>query len=136
MESIPEIDSLDLKDYTSDEDSDYLIQRAERDKIKKEQLMAQRLRGRFAKTQRLRKESDTNYGSIQSSSSDEEDDLSAYWKQIKDKNPKDVRAISSKLFIKTTEKGGRIRTRKLRRKLKTRKIRKNGKIRKSKKVRK
>lgn len=133
MESIPEIDSLSSQGYTSDEDSDYSLQRLEKDKRKKEQLMAQRLRGRLAKTQRLRKESDTNYGNIQSSS-DEEDDLAEYWKQIKDKKPEEVRDVSAKLFIKTTGKGGR--TRKLRKIRKTRKVRKSKRVKKSKRARK
>jgi len=130
MESIPEIDSLSSQGYTSEDDSDYSLQRLEKDKRKKEQLMAQRLRGRTAKTQRLRKESDTNYGNVQSSS-DEEDDLAEYWKQIKDKKPEEVRNVSANLFIKTTGKGGR--TRKMR---KTRKVRKLKRVKKSKRTRK
>lgn len=134
MESIPEIDSLSSQGYTSDDDSDYSLQRLEKDKRKKEQLMAQRLRGRLAKTERLRKESDTNYGNIQSSSSDEDDDLANYWKQIKDKKPEEVRDVSAKLFVKTTGKGGR--TRKLKKIRKTRKVRKSKRVKKSKRTRK
>ena len=102
MESIPEIDSLSSQGYTSDDDSDYSMQRLEKDKRKKEQLMAQRLRGRIAKTQRLRKESDTNYGDIQSSS-DEEDDLAEYWNQIKDKKPLTITDPNMTRFMMTLE---------------------------------
>ena len=92
--------------------------------------MAQRLRGRTAKTQRLRRDLDTIYGDVKLSSVDE-DDLTDYWNQIKDKNPEDVRNVSAKLFIKNTGKGGR-RTRKLRKLRKTRKVRKIKRVKKSK----
>jgi hypothetical protein len=133
MESIPEIDSVNSEDYISDDDSNYLIRKTEKEKKKKEQLMAQRLRGRLAKTERLRKESDTNYGNLQSSS-DEEDDLAEYWKQIKDKKPEEVRNVSSKLFTKNTGAGRR--TRKMRKSRKIRKVRKVKRVKKSKRTRK
>jgi hypothetical protein len=55
MESIPEIDSLSSQNYESDDDSEYLMRKLEKDQNKKEQLMAQRLRGRTAKLKGLEK---------------------------------------------------------------------------------
>lgn len=132
MESIPEINDIDSQELL-DDDSEYLIQKLEKDKRKKEQLMAQRLRGRLAKTARLRKSSDTDYGIAQSSSSDDDDDLTSYWNQIKDKSPTEIRAASSNLF-KRKSNGGR--TRKLRKSRRTRKLRKSKKVNKSKRIRK
>lgn len=134
MESIPEIEMSDSQESFLSDDSDYLERRLEKDKNKKQQLMAQRLRGRMAKTQRLRKDSDTNYDNIIINNDD--DDLTSFWDQIKNKNPEEVRNVSSNLFIKNTGKGGR--TRKLRKvkKRTTRKVRHIKKSRKTKKQKK
>jgi hypothetical protein len=136
MESIPEIDSLNSQDSFSDDDSEYLERKLDKDKNKKQQLMAQRLRGRLAKTQRLRKESDTNYNdnTILSGNINDSDDITDYWNEIKEKKPDEVRNFSANLFIKNTGKGGRIRrTRKLRKTRKTRKTRKVTRVKKSRK---
>jgi hypothetical protein len=137
MDSIPQIKTLGSDQSFSDDDSDYSLQRAKKDKKKKEQLMAQRLRGRTAKTQRLRKDSDTNYGDIQvNNNADDDLNVDAFWNQIKDKNPQEVRNASVHLFSKNTGKGGRTRKVKRVKKRRTRKVRRIKKSRKTKRMRK
>jgi hypothetical protein len=131
MESIPKIDMSDSNDTLSSDDSEYLERKSERDKNKKQQLMAQRLRGRLAKTQRLRKDSDTNYDNP--IISDSHSDITEHWNQIKDKKPEEVRNFSSVLF---KGKGGRTRKVRKMKKRRTRKVRCVKKTRKSKRTRK
>jgi hypothetical protein len=114
------------QDSNSDDDLIYKKEKTDKFVKKKQNLWDQRLRGRFAKTKRIRNESATEYSENINGEKDKYAfELKKFWDDIKDKNPQEVRTYSYNLFNKSSklnEKGGR-RTKTRRTRQKTRRPR-------------